>query len=116
MCGRGEGRSSPPAFGRAIDGRPLYGIMPRFKTTGRARSSPTIGSLLSALPSVGGDRMRRRVVLQGDPPTPIDPPPGCPFAGRCPKAEARCHREKPTLAVQGDMPDHSVACHYPEPS
>ena len=77
---------------------------------------PYTRSLLSALPSVSGDRMRRRVVLQGDPPTPIDPPPGCPFAGRCPKAEARCRAEKPALAVQDNTSDHLVACHYPEPA
>ena len=75
---------------------------------------PYTRSLLSALPSIRGDKMRRRTVLQGDPPTPIDPPPGCPFAGRCPKAEALCRQEKPALAVQDDSPDHLVACHFPE--
>jgi oligopeptide/dipeptide ABC transporter ATP-binding protein len=76
---------------------------------------PYTRSLLSALPSVQGDKRLDRVVLEGDPPTPIDPPPGCPFAGRCPKVEARCRQDNPSLSTHGGAPTHQVACHYPEP-
>ncbi len=75
---------------------------------------PYTRALLSALPSVHADRRRHRIVLRGDPPTPIDPPPGCPFAGRCPKVQPRCHEEMPALTVRGSQPTHRVACHYPD--
>ena len=51
----------------------------------------------------------RRIRLQGDPPSPINVPPGCRFAGRCPFAEARCHSEEPQLREL--LPGHRVACH-----
>ena len=71
---------------------------------------PYTRSLLDALPSMEGGR-RRRALLEGDPPTPIDPPPGCAFASRCPRAEARCRSEKPRLS--GDGTNQAVACHFP---
>jgi len=79
-----------------------------------APQHPYTRALLSALPSVHAERRRQRVVLQGDPPTPIDPPPGCPFAGRCPKVQPRCRQEMPALTVRGGEPAHRVACHYPD--
>ena len=51
--------------------------------------------------------------LEGDPPTPIDPPPGCPFAPRCPEAKRRCRTDKPQLIQHGDDPSHLAACHFP---
>ncbi|MEI7443616.1 MAG: oligopeptide/dipeptide ABC transporter ATP-binding protein [Burkholderiales bacterium] len=51
----------------------------------------------------------RRIRLQGDPPSPIDVPAGCRFAGRCPFAEDRCHAEPP--ALREVAPGHRVACH-----
>ena len=53
--------------------------------------------LLSSLPSIDPDNPPRRKVLEGDPPTPIDPPPGCPFGPRCPEAQSVCKHEKPAL-------------------
>ena len=75
---------------------------------------PYTRSLLSALPQVRGGRKRERIVLQGDPPTPINPPPGCPFAGRCHKAEPQCHTERPVLVAAAGDPNHFTACHFPE--
>ena len=75
---------------------------------------PYTRSLLSALPSVHGGKRRDRIVLQGDPPTPIDPPPGCPFAGRCPKVQPICRRENPALSARESEPSHQAACHFPE--
>jgi peptide/nickel transport system ATP-binding protein len=51
----------------------------------------------------------RRIRLQGDPPSPINVPPGCRFAGRCPFADARCHSEEPQLREV--LAGHRVACH-----
>lgn len=46
-------------------------------------------------------------------PDPYDPPPGCAFAARCPRAEAVCREEMPPLAAHGGAPDHQSACHFP---
>jgi oligopeptide/dipeptide ABC transporter ATP-binding protein len=69
--------------------------------------------LLSALPSLDPDAPTKRQVLTGDPPTPINPPPGCPFAPRCPEAQALCSREKPAFVPRGSDPAHLCACHFP---
>ena len=52
---------------------------------------------------------RFRIRLQGDPPSPIDIPRGCRFAGRCPFAEDRCRNEPPVLREV--LPGHRIACH-----
>ena len=72
---------------------------------------PYTWALISAVPSArrrksGADS---RVRLQGDPPNPIDPPPGCRFAPRCPFAVDRCHRDKPVLREV--RKGHLVSCH-----
>jgi peptide/nickel transport system ATP-binding protein len=71
---------------------------------------PYTKALLSAVPRIGrhaeGDK---RVVLKGDVPSPIAPPPGCPFHPRCPVAEARCKSEVPLLSEKAA--GHSAACH-----
>jgi oligopeptide/dipeptide ABC transporter ATP-binding protein len=69
--------------------------------------------LMSALPSLDPDTPSRRQVLSGEPPTPIDPPPGCPFAPRCPDVQEVCRREKPLLLPRGPDPMHLCACHFP---
>jgi len=69
--------------------------------------------LLSSLPSIDPDKPPKRVVLEGDPPTPIDPPPGCSFAARCPEARESCRREKPSLLERGSESKHLSACHFP---
>ncbi len=67
-------------------------------------------ALMSAVPTVGGGRQRaaHRIKLTGDPPSPIDPPHGCRFAGRCPVAEPACAAELPPLREV--MPGHWVRC------
>jgi oligopeptide/dipeptide ABC transporter ATP-binding protein len=69
--------------------------------------------LLSSLPSLDPDAPHTGILLEGDPPTPIDPPPGCPFASRCPEVQSRCRTDKPELIQHGDNPTHLAACHYP---
>jgi oligopeptide/dipeptide ABC transporter ATP-binding protein len=70
---------------------------------------PYTAALLSATPARRG-RARERIVLRGDPPSPIERPSGCPFHTRCPIAEARCALEAPRL--EGSEVQR-VACHYP---
>lgn len=75
----------------------------------REPKHPYTQALISAVPVVDPDAKRRRIVLPGDVPSPIDPPPGCPFHPRCPVAEARCRTEVP--ALREITPDHWAACH-----
>ncbi len=69
--------------------------------------------LLSSLPSLDPDTPHTGILLEGDPPTPIDPPPGCPFGPRCPEVRDRCTIEKPALTQRGHDPLHLAACHFP---
>ena len=75
---------------------------------------PYTVALLSAVPSVHSVRGSgsRRILLQGDPPDPANPPTGCRFASRCPVAQARCHEIVPELRPVGA--GQSVACHLVE--
>jgi len=71
---------------------------------------PYTVALMSAVPTVKGGRERaaQRIRLSGDPPSPIAPPPGCRFAGRCPVAELACSKELPPLREVA--PAHWVRC------
>ena len=72
---------------------------------------PYTKALIAAIPIPDPkvERARPRSVLQGQVPSPVDPPPGCRFAGRCPYATERCRTEKPELCDMGG--GHRVACH-----
>lgn len=70
---------------------------------------PYTAALLSAAPEPNRKQKRERIILQGDVPSPANPPQGCPFHTRCPHAMERCKIERPVLT---DMaPNHQVACH-----
>jgi len=70
---------------------------------------PYTQALLSAIPQANPKRVRHRVILQGDVPSPIDPPDGCRFHTRCPVAFEACRRANPVdTEVQ---PGHRVKCH-----
>lgn len=74
---------------------------------------PYSEALLSAVPIPDPrlEKEKKRIILEGDVPSPINLPEGCPFAGRCRYATDKCRQEKPTL--QEVKPGHFVSCHYP---
>jgi oligopeptide transport system ATP-binding protein len=72
---------------------------------------PYTEALLSAVPIPDPTVARKRIVLEGDVPSPIHPPPGCHFHPRCPRAEGRCRSEAPVLRELA--PGHLAACHFP---
>jgi oligopeptide/dipeptide ABC transporter ATP-binding protein len=82
------------------------------KTLFRDPQHPYTEALLSAVPVPDPGAKRKRIILQGDVPSPITPPPGCRFHTRCPYAEERCRREEP--AMKEVRPGHFVACHLRE--
>ncbi|MEO0999684.1 MAG: oligopeptide/dipeptide ABC transporter ATP-binding protein [Pseudomonadota bacterium] len=69
---------------------------------------PYTQALVSAAPSPRSRAARQRIILKGDPPNPVDRPPGCPFHPRCPVAVDRCRSEVPELRRDGGR---AVACH-----
>jgi len=70
---------------------------------------PYTEALLSAVPIPNPAVKRDKRILQGDVPSPINPPPGCHFHTRCPYAEERCRMKEPPL--KETAPGHAVACH-----
>jgi oligopeptide transport system ATP-binding protein len=74
---------------------------------------PYTGSLLSAIPIPDPliERARERVILQGDVASPVNPPSGCRFRTRCPRAQPHCAEEEPPLESFGT--EHMAACFYP---
>ena len=71
---------------------------------------PYTHALLSAIPKPDPSLRTKRVMLQGDVPSPFNPPTGCRFHTRCPHAQARCSAEEPKLREAA--PGHRVACHF----
>ena len=77
---------------------------------------PYTVALLSAVPIPDPDRSdaREQVLLRGEVPSPINPPTGCRFHPRCPRARDRCVAEEPPLVRKvDDPPGHVTACHFP---
>ncbi|MED4036957.1 oligopeptide/dipeptide ABC transporter ATP-binding protein [Niallia taxi] len=70
---------------------------------------PYTQALISAIPEPDPRKKKRRIILEGDVPSPINPPSGCPFHPRCPFAKTECKEIKPVLKEV--KPLHKVACH-----
>ena len=76
---------------------------------------PYAATLLSAASITDPDlaRQRRRLKIEGDVPSPVDPPSGCRFHPRCPRAQDLCRVEEPLLVPAAADPGHFTACHFP---
>jgi peptide/nickel transport system ATP-binding protein len=70
---------------------------------------PYTQALISAIPEPDPRKKKERIILEGDVPSPIDPPKGCTFHPRCAHAKPECQQVKPTLKEV--KPGHRVACH-----
>ncbi len=73
---------------------------------------PYTEALLAAIPVPAARARKARVAVEGDPPNPIAPPPGCRFHTRCPHAQDRCRTDRPVLRDMGD--GRRAACHFAE--
>ena len=71
---------------------------------------PYTRALLSAVPTIHPETGRKRILLAGDVPSPLDPPAGCPFHPRCPYAREECRRNCPELTEDGGR---AVRCFFP---
>ena len=73
---------------------------------------PYTEALLSAIPIADIDQRRKRIPLQGDVPSPVNPPSGCTFHPRCPKCMPICKTQAPqTHTFEKDGRPHTVCCH-----
>jgi dipeptide transport system ATP-binding protein len=88
-------------LGRAVEIAPAAALF-------SAPAHPYTRALLAARPRFGPRAARAVVPIRGELPSPLDPPPGCPFHPRCPDAMPRCGQESPALRAAGDR---WVACH-----
>ncbi|MCP4004455.1 MAG: dipeptide ABC transporter ATP-binding protein [bacterium] len=88
-------------LGRIVELAPSEGLY-------ESPQHPYTEALLSAVPMADPSMRRERIILSGDVPSPISPPPGCPFHPRCPKAVERCTSEVPKL--QEVAPGRLSAC------
>jgi dipeptide transport system ATP-binding protein len=88
-------------FGRVVESGPKTQVFAQ-------PLHPYTQALMSATPALRVADRRERIMIHGEPPSPLAPPPGCAFASRCPRAEERCRSEVPVLrAIDG----RQVACH-----
>ncbi len=91
-------------FGRPVEQAPRAALF-------AAPLHPYTRALLAATPVVGRGKRMVRAALQGELPSPLDPPTGCAFHSRCPYVVARCRAERPPFR---DMGGRSIACHRAE--
>jgi len=90
-------------LGRIVETGPRDAVFERFL-------HPYTEALLSAVPHIHSPTGTKRIILPGDPPSPLAPPPGCPFHTRCPYAQGVCSTTTPRLTER--EPGHLAACHF----
>jgi oligopeptide/dipeptide ABC transporter ATP-binding protein len=90
--------------GRVIETAPTHAIFAQ-------PAHPYTRALLAAVPRSGVPRGTRLASIEGQPPNLVNIAPGCPFAPRCPKVQARCRVERPVL--EDKQPNQAAACFYP---
>ncbi len=73
---------------------------------------PYTQALLSSIPTVDTAQRKERILLTGDVPSPVNPPPGCRFCPRCSRAKPECSQSQPPLIEIGD--GHTVQCFFPD--
>lgn len=94
-------------LGRIVETAPVAELYSR-------RLHPYTRALLSAIPVPDPSRRHLRVLVEGDPPSPLSPPTGCTFHPRCAKAQpGKCDVEVPKLTASEVDPHHRVACFFP---
>jgi peptide/nickel transport system ATP-binding protein len=74
---------------------------------------PYTAALLASIPEPNPEVRPSAAGLKGELPSPIDPPSGCRFRTRCPRAQERCAVEEPVMRLVPGEADHFVACHFP---
>jgi len=91
-------------FGRVVEEAPKAALFAQ-------PLHPYTRALLSATPSIDPARRALKIRISGELPSPLNPPSGCAFHGRCPYADPRCRTETPLLR---EVAGHRVACHHAE--
>jgi dipeptide transport system ATP-binding protein len=91
-------------FGTVVESGPKAAVL-------HAPRHPYTQALLSAAPALRPQERRQRIFLQGEMPSPLNPPAGCAFHTRCPHVQARCKSEAPALR---EVAGRQVACHIAE--
>ena len=101
---RVTGRTAVMYLGQIVEEAPTRELFDR-------PAHPYSAALLSTNPAIDPGRRARRIVLQGEIPSVVNPPSGCRFHTRCPVAQPRCSSDVPPLTELG--PARRVRCHFP---
>jgi oligopeptide transport system ATP-binding protein len=93
-------------LGRIIETAPTEAVFDR-------PNHPYTAALMSAAPKLDAAQRGERIQLKGEVPSPLNPPSGCRFRTRCPRATDVCASERPPVALDLQVADHTAECHHP---
>ena len=93
-------------LGRIIENGPTEDVFAR-------SNHPYTSALMSAAPTLDSTARKQRILLEGEVPSPINPPSGCRFRTRCWKATEVCATTTPAPALDPESADHTALCHHP---